>query len=74
MNVATVEAVATIARVGVRVGACVGVCAGSALHARYRGARTREQPRLSDPSPRGDGSSQRAKTRDRGAAQFMRMK
>ena len=84
-TVATVATVATLARVGAHAPACVGVCAGSALHARYRGARTREQHRLSDPQPRtsrakidprprGDGSSQRAKTRDRGAAQFMRMK
>ena len=106
-TVATVEVVATLARVGVRVGACVGAHAGSALRARYRGARTREQPRLrcvkmaktanytgahtrEQPSrtgevsspvappegarPRGDRYSQRAKTRDRGAAQFMSMK
>ena len=85
MKVATVATQATNARVGACVGACVGVCAGSASHARYRGARTREQPDLSDPKPkasrakidqqpRGDGSSQRAKTRDRGAAQFVSMK
>ena len=73
-TVATVEVVATLARVGAHAPACVGVCAGSASHARYRGARTREQPRLSDPRPLGDRYSQRAKTRDRGAAQFMRMK
>ena len=73
-TVATVATQATNARVGAHAPACAGVCAGSAPHARYRGARTREQPRLSDPHPWGDGSSQRAKTRDRGAAQFMRMK
>ena len=84
-TVATVEVVATLARVGACVGACVGAHAGSASHARYRGARTREQPSRTaevpsvvatklDPRPRGDGSSKRAKTRDRGAAQFMRMK
>lgn len=73
-TVATVAVVATLARVGAHAPACVGVCAGSASHARYRGARTREQPSLSDTRHRGDGSSQRAKTRDRGAAQFMRMK
>ena len=84
-TVATVAVVATLARVGAHAPACVGAHAGSALHARYRGARTRERPDLGDPQPlakrpkldphpRGDGSSQRAKTRDRGAAQFMRMK
>lgn len=73
-TVATVAVVATLARVGAHAPACVGAHAGSALHARYRGARTREQHDLSGPQPRGDGSSQRAKTRDRGAAQFMRMK
>ena len=84
-TVATVATQATNARVGAHAPACVGAHAGSALHARYRGARTREQPRRTgevssvvapklDPRPRGDGSSQRAKTRDRGAAQFMRMK
>ena len=84
-TVATVAVVATLARVGVRAPACVGVCAGSASHARYRGAHTRERPRRTgevssvvapklDLRPRGDGSSRRAKTRDRGAAQFMRMK
>lgn len=73
-TVATVATQATNARVGVRVGACVDAHAGSALRARYRGARTREQTRISDQRPRGDGSSQRDKTRDRGAAQFMRIK
>ena len=76
-TVATVAVVAILARVGAH--------AGSALHARYRGARTREQPDRTgevssavapelDPRPRGDGSSRRTKTRDRGAAQFMSMK
>ena len=84
-TVATVAVVATLARVGVRAPACVGAHAGSASHARYRGAHTRERPRRTgevssvvapklDPRPRGDGSSQRAKTRDRGAAQFVSMK
>ena len=85
MAVATVATQATNARVGAHAPACVGAHAGSALHARYRGARTRERPaelvkfpqRLptkSTRAPGGDRYSQRAKTRDRGAAQFMRMK
>ena len=85
MAVATVATQATNARVCAHAPACVGAHAGSAPHARYRGARTRKQPRRTgeassavapelDQRPLGDGSSQRAKTRDRGAAQFMRMK
>ena len=88
MAVATVATQATNARVGAHAPACVGAHAGSALHARYRGARTRGETRAAqkwqlhflqlpletDPATPGVRYSQRLISRNRGAAQFMRMK